>query len=185
MMTHLKKGALAIVGIATVLLAMNHAAAQNGGSESPYFHKAGATEIYSGNNSRTEFLLTAEESRGRFSIVDETFFPGMNSAPGHTHHYHSEVFYIISGSMEWTVGEEVDTLEAGDLVYVPPGAVHHTRVLGDEPVRALMIYEPAGYEQGFFTRRALTEEQRQDPDFMMELLRGQDVDPVRRPGSGN
>ncbi len=186
MMILLQKSVLAMAGLAAILLTMNYAAAQNGGgSESPYFHKAGATEIYSGNNSRTEFLLTAEESRGRFSIVDETFFPGMNSAPGHTHHYHSEVFYIISGSMEWTVGEEVDTLEAGDLVYVPPGAVHHTRVLGDEPVRALMIYEPAGYEQGFFTRRALTEEQRQDPDFMMELLRGQDVDPVRRPGSGN
>lgn len=186
MMTHLKKGVSAMAGLTVMLLAMNHAVAQNGGSgESPFFHKAGATEIYSGANSRTEFLLTAEESRGRFSIVDETFFPGMNSAPGHTHHFHSEVFYIISGSMEWTVGGEVDTLGAGDLVYVPPGTVHFTRVLGDEPVRALMIYEPAGYERGYFTRRSLTDEQRQDPEFMMELLRGMDVDPVRRPGSGN
>lgn len=182
----LKKGALAMAGLAAMLLAMNHAAAQNGGgSDSPYFHKAGATEIYSGPNSRTEFLLTAEESRGRFSIVDETFFPGMNSAPGHTHHFHSEVFYLISGSMEWTVGEEVDTLEAGDLVYIPPGTVHHTHVVGDEPVRALMIYEPAGYERGYFSRRSLTEEQRRDPEFMRDFLHSMDVDPVRPPGGGN
>ena len=182
MITHLKKGALALAGIAGLLVGMTHAAAQDGGgSESSYFHKAGATEIYSRGNSRTEFLLTAEESRGRFSIVDETFYPGMNSAPGHTHHFHSEVFYVISGSMEWTVGDETDTLGAGDLVYIPPGYVHHTRVLGDEPVRALMIYEPAGYERGYHRRSALTEEQRQDPEFMAEFLHSMDVDPVRRP----
>ena len=45
MMTHLQKGVSAMAGLAVMLLAMNHAAAQNGGSESPYFHKAGATEI--------------------------------------------------------------------------------------------------------------------------------------------
>lgn len=186
MIIHLKKGALTLAGFAGLLFGMTHAAAQDGGgSDSPYFHKAGATEIYSGANSRTEFLLTAEESRGRFSIVDETFFPGMNSAPGHTHHFHSEVFYVMSGSMEWTVGEESDTVGAGDLVYIPPGFVHYTRVLGDEPVRALMIYEPAGYERGYFSRRGLTEEQRQDPEFMMEFLHSMDVDPVRRPGGDN
>ena len=157
---HLKKGALTLAGIAGLLFGMSHAAAQDGGGgESPYFHKAGATEIYSRGNSRTEFLLTAEESRGRFSIVDETFYPGMNSAPGHTHHFHSEVFYVISGSMEWTVGDETDTVGAGDLVYIPPGAVHLTRVLGDVPVRALMIYEPRRLrarvlQQGQVDRRA-------------------------------
>ena len=73
---HLKKAALALAGFAGLIFGMTHAAAQDGGpSESPFFHKAGATEIYSGANARTEFLLTAEESRGRFSIVDETFSP--------------------------------------------------------------------------------------------------------------
>ncbi len=175
-------GPLATAGIAALLMGMSYALAQDGSGASAYFHKAGATEIYSRGNSRTEFLLTAEESRGRFSIVDETFFPGMNSAPGHTHEFHSEVFYIISGSMEWTVDDEVDTLGPGDLVYIPPGRVHHTRVLGDEPVRALMIYEPAGYERGYMTRGALTDEQRQDPEYMMRLLRDMDIHPVRPPG---
>lgn len=183
---HLKKGALTLAGLAGLLFGMTNAAAQNGGaSESPYFHKAGATEIHSRGNSRTEFLLTAEESEGRFSIVDETFFPGMNSAPGHSHHFHSEVFFVIEGSMEWTVGDETDTLGPGDLVYVPPGTVHLTRVLGDEPVRALMIYEPAGYERGYFSRGRLTDEQRQNPEFMMEFMHSMDVDPVRPPGGGN
>ena len=186
MAIYFKKTALALAGIAAVLFGMNTASAQNGGgSESPYFHKAGSTEIHSRGNSRTKFLLTAEESEGRFSIIDETFGPGMNSAPGHTHHFHSEVFFVVSGSMEWTVGDETDTLGPGDLVYVPPGTVHLTRVLGDEPVRALMIYEPAGYERGYLSRNALTDEQRQDPEFMMEFLHGIDIDPVRRPGGGN
>ena len=73
---YLMKGALALTGFAGLLFGMTHAAAQDGGgSESPFFHKAGATEIYSGANARTEFLLTAEESRGAIQHRRRDLFP--------------------------------------------------------------------------------------------------------------
>ena len=98
-------------------------------------------------------MLTANQTNGRYSIIDETFNPGMKTS-SHKHAYHSETFIVISGQMEWTVGGETDTIGPGDLVYIPPDTSHATEVVGDEPVHAIMLYEPAGYEIGLRLRAA-------------------------------
>lgn len=135
------------------------------------FHMKGSSEIYkTGPVMVTEFKFTAEDTKGRYSLVDEIFNPGMDSYPGHVHNHHSEMFYVISGTMQWTVSGETQTLKAGDAVYIPPGALHATKVIGDESVHCLMLYEPGGYETGFLARRALPPEQRRDPEVEKEKL---------------
>ncbi len=66
--------------------------------------------------------------------------------------------------MEWTVDRETQQLGPGDLVYLPPNATHACKVVGDEDVHALMIYEPAGYERNYFRRSSLSEEELRDPE---------------------
>ena len=66
----------------------------------------------------SEFMLTTEQTEGRYSIVREIFKRGMSSYPGHSHHFHSEVFFIISGVMEWTVSGETQKTGPGDPVYI-------------------------------------------------------------------
>jgi quercetin dioxygenase-like cupin family protein len=140
------------------------------------FHKKGSTEIHlTPPVMETEFIFTAEDTEGRYSLVDEIFNPGMDSYPGHTHDYHSEMFYVISGKLQWTVSGETQVLEAGDAVYIPPGALHATKVIGDEPVHTLMLYQPGGYEIGFMARRALPPEQRRDPAVIAEKLHFIDI----------
>lgn len=139
------------------------------------FHKAGSTEMYRRGPMLSEFMLTAEQTEGRYSIVREIFKPGMSSYPGHSHHFHSEVFFIVSGVMEWTVNGETKKIGPGDLVYIPPNSPHAGRVVGDEDVHALMIYEPAGYERNYFRRRALSEEERRDPEVRRKLMYEADV----------
>lgn len=96
-------------------------------------------------------LLTANQTNGRYSIIDENFGPGMKT-PSHKHAYHSETFIIVTGKMKWTVWGETDIIGPGDLVYIPPDTSHATEVLGDETVHAIMIYEPGGYEIGLRLR---------------------------------
>ena len=67
------------------------------------FHKSAAAEIFQRGPMTSEFVLTTEQTEGRYSIVKEIFEPGMSSYPGHTHKSHSELFFIVSGVMEWTV----------------------------------------------------------------------------------
>ncbi len=139
------------------------------------FHKADSAESYRRGPMVSTFMLTTEQTEGRYSIIREIFEPGQSSYPGHIHKSHSEVFFIISGVMEWTVDGDTQQIGPGDLVYIPPNSHHAGKVVGDENVHALMLYEPAGYEQNYFRRRALSEEERQDPEVMRELRELADV----------
>ncbi len=44
---------------------------------------------------------------------------------GYKHeHYHSQVTYVVSGSFDFTIGEETTTVKGGDSVYIPPNVLH-------------------------------------------------------------
>ena len=139
------------------------------------FAKAGSTEQFGRGRMLSRFLLTAEQTEGRYSMISEVFGPEFSSYPGHTHKFHSEVFFVISGVMEWTVDGDTQQIGPGDLVYIPPNSHHAGKVVGDEDVHALMIYEPAGYERNYFRRMELTPEERQDPNAMREIMEQADV----------
>jgi len=85
--------------------------------------------------------------------------------------------------MEWIVDGETQLLGPGDLVYIPPNTLHAVKVLGEEDVHALMIFEPGGYEHGYWARAEMTEEQRRDPEAMRALLQIMDVVPARSPSA--
>ncbi len=56
------------------------------------------------------------------------------------HHHHSQATYVESGSFEMTIGEEVQTLTAGDSFYVPPHAIHGC--LCTEPGVLIDVFSP-------------------------------------------
>lgn len=138
------------------------------------FVKRTGAELHRLPTMDSRVMLTAAQTDGRYSIVDEEFKAGMQSYPGHLHTFHSETFLILWGRMEWTVGGESEVVGPGDLVYIPPNTPHATRVLGEESVHAIMIYEPGGYELGLRRRAGATPGQRQ---LLMELG---DVVPVAK-----
>ena len=143
------------------------------------FYEAGTSNVYGRETMLSEFMLTAEQSDGMFSIVKETFKPGFDSYRfAHKHEWHSEVFCVLSGQMQWTVNGETRVLGPGDMVYIPPNSPHATKVLGDEEVHSIMVYEPAGYELNYLRRNALTPEERQNPEVMREHRELSDTVPI-------
>lgn len=102
-------------------------------------------------------MLTADQTNGRYGIIDEAFQPGMQS-PSHRHAYHSETFIVLAGKLRWTVGGETNVIGPGDLVYIPPDTSHWAEVVGEEPVHAIMLYEPGGFEIGLRLRAAARRE---------------------------
>jgi quercetin dioxygenase-like cupin family protein len=71
-----------------------------------------------------------------------TFFdfePG-SVLPEHSHP-HEQITYVVSGAMEFRLGDEVRVLRAGDGVCSPPGATHGAVVL-DEPTFVLDAWYP-------------------------------------------
>jgi quercetin dioxygenase-like cupin family protein len=66
--------------------------------------------------------------------------------PGHQaiphQHPHEQIAYIISGTIDFHVGEEVIRLGPGGLIAIPPNTMHHGVVVGDEPVLNLDVFTP-------------------------------------------
>jgi mannose-6-phosphate isomerase-like protein (cupin superfamily) len=69
-------------------------------------------------------LADAEETSGKLTSNLTHFEPGNAGAPPHHHTRGAELFYILDGSLQMLLGDEVTVFAKGDLVVVPPG-VHH------------------------------------------------------------
>ncbi len=155
-------------------------AAEAPGKAGHVFVKRAAVEALKPSaTSISRVMLSADQTDGRYSIIDEIFKPGMKSF-GHMHAYHAETFLVLDGQMKWTVGGETQVLGAGDLVYIPPDTPHFAEVVGDKDVHAIMIYEPGGYEYGLRRRIETTPEQRKDPEYRRRMMQLSDVVPLSR-----
>lgn len=55
-----------------------------------------------------------------------------------------EIYFIVEGEGEMCLGEEKRTVHGGQAVYIPPGVFHQLTNTGDEPLRMIYCYGPAG-----------------------------------------
>lgn len=89
--------------------------------------------------------VSGQESRGHVTVV-EVVNPPSFAPPLHRHLEEDEVFYIVSGTARFRCGGEELHAAAGDVVFLPVG-LPHTFIAGpDEPLRALQITTPSGFE---------------------------------------
>lgn len=127
----------------------------------------------------SEVDLSGEHTEGRYTFLDEQWKKGF-VVPPHYHKEHAETFYVVSGHVEWTVGGETHLMGPGDLVFIPPNTVHSVKVVGDETVHNLMLYDPADYERNMRRAQQYTAEEREDPKIKAELRRLGDFNPVEQ-----
>jgi mannose-6-phosphate isomerase-like protein (cupin superfamily) len=55
----------------------------------------------------------------------------------------TEVYYILSGQGEMHIAEEVQTVEPGDAIYIPPHAKQFIHNSGTEPLIFICMVDPA------------------------------------------
>ncbi len=65
-------------------------------------------------------LLKKAYADGRNCIMLDRLMPGA-SIGRHTHETNSEIMYIVSGTATFTVGDTVETVQAGQCHYCPKG----------------------------------------------------------------
>lgn len=85
----------------------------------------------------------------RLGLGEIVVAPHTAGPPQHRHAQHDEGFYVVSGTVRFTVGEQSHDAEAGTLVMVPPGAPHTFANPGDEPAVMLNTFTPDLYVQYF------------------------------------
>jgi len=98
---------------------------------------------------RMRVLEDGSNTGHRLGFAESVLAPHTPGPPQHRHARHDEGFYIISGTVRFTVGERGYDAEAGTLVMVPPGAPHTFANLTDQPAVMLSTFTPDLYVQYF------------------------------------
>jgi len=101
------------------------------------------------------FKLTGKDTNGLFTLIEEENEPG-TGIPPHVHENEDEVFKVIEGEMELTVGDKTTILKKGDLAFGPRGIPHSWKIIGNSKAKVILSVFPAGIEDMFEELGALT-----------------------------
>lgn len=78
-----------------------------------------------------------------FAMGNVTLEPDGGQVPWHNQEQ-EEIYFLVEGTCEMCLGEERQTLSAGQAVYIPSGVFHQLTNVGSTPARMIYCYGPAG-----------------------------------------
>jgi quercetin dioxygenase-like cupin family protein len=93
---------------------------------------------------RQAVILGAPETNGRYALSHSTIAVG-GGALEHSHSREAEAFYVIEGTLRFSLEGETVTLEKGSLLHCEPGLKYSFEAL--TPTEVLILYAPAGLER--------------------------------------
>jgi quercetin dioxygenase-like cupin family protein len=95
-----------------------------------------------------QVLLTTEATGGALSVIMGSHKPG-EGPPDHVHFSQEEVFFIVEGTYELTVGGQTSTAGPGTIVFIPRNVVHRFKNVGHTTARMLDWSLPGGQDHYF------------------------------------
>lgn len=120
---------------------------------------------------RMRVLEDGSNTGHRLGLAESVLAPHTPGPPQHRHARHDEGFYIISGSVRFTVGDKDHDATAGTFVMVPPGAPHTFANVTDQPAVMLSILTPDLYMQYFRDlAEMLADDQAPSPQASLQVM---------------
>jgi mannose-6-phosphate isomerase-like protein (cupin superfamily) len=98
---------------------------------------------YEARGSVMWFKATASSTEDRFSLMERTLPPGGRMPPAHSHIGNDEAYFVLEGTVEFHVADEIFEDKAGAFVLVSAGETHTFGNTSDEPARLLVLHAPA------------------------------------------
>ena len=89
-------------------------------------------------NGERKVILSAKETNGDIYLVEGTM-PEGSSVPVHIHQHEDEIFHVLEGEVELTLGEKTFIGKSGDIVYLPRGVKHGIRTYGQKTAKVLNL----------------------------------------------
>jgi mannose-6-phosphate isomerase-like protein (cupin superfamily) len=91
---------------------------------------------------------TGQTTGGSMVLLENLTAPG-GGPPAHIHETEDEFWYVLEGTFDIRIGDEVHSLGPGGFAFAPAGSVHNFRNTATTPSRILVGFTPGGIE-GFF-----------------------------------
>jgi mannose-6-phosphate isomerase-like protein (cupin superfamily) len=114
-------------------------------------------ELITSGPLQIRILEDGSNTHHRLGIAIFPVPPHTDGPPQHRHAQHDEGFYVLSGTVRFTVGTDDYDVGAGTWVTVPPGAPHTFGNPGDEPAVMLTTFTPDLYVHYFRDIKALVD----------------------------
>jgi mannose-6-phosphate isomerase-like protein (cupin superfamily) len=92
-----------------------------------------------------ELAGLAQATAQRLSLAEVTITPNGGSRE-HYHRQMEEVYYLLQGQAQLTLGDEACVVGPGDSVVIPPGAGHKIVNVGTTDVVMIVACAPAWHE---------------------------------------
>lgn len=92
--------------------------------------------------------LTGADTNGQYTLIEQYNEPGVGIPP-HVHENEDEVFQVLEGQVEMSIGNKTTVMNAGDIIFCPKSIPHSWRVIGEQKARAMLSIFPAGLEKMF------------------------------------
>lgn len=93
-------------------------------------------------------LLSTEATGGALSVLMGWHKPG-EGPPDHVHYGQEEIFFIVDGTYELTIGGQTSTIGPGTIVFLPRNTVHRFRNVGEKTACMLDWSLPGGQDRYF------------------------------------
>jgi quercetin dioxygenase-like cupin family protein len=94
------------------------------------------------------FKVTSEETNGAYAILEQKIPPG-HGPPLHVHRHETEIFYVLDGEFEITIGGQKVMATAGAIVVGPRDIPHTFRNVGSQDARLLLTVIPGRFANYF------------------------------------
>jgi quercetin dioxygenase-like cupin family protein len=92
-------------------------------------------------------LISNKQTNGAFSLIHGYEIQGLEPPP-HIHTMEDESFYLLSGKIEFTVGDKLLSAKGGDWVFLPRNIQHSFKVKSKKS-EVLIHLSPGGFEDYF------------------------------------
>ena len=92
-------------------------------------------------------LISSKDTNGSFSLIHGYEIKGLEPPP-HIHTKEDESFYLLSGEINYAVGDEVFKAKKGDWIFLPR-MIRHSFQVQTETAEVLMHLSPGGFEDYF------------------------------------
>lgn len=128
---------------------------------------------------RVRILEDGSNTEHRLGMAEIIVAPHTDGPPQHRHARHDEGFYVVSGTVTFTVGTDRHEAPPGTLVMVPPGAPHTFANLTDDTAVMLNTFTPDLYVQYFRDLRDMIAAGGQPtPDAIVGAMRNYATEPA-------
>jgi mannose-6-phosphate isomerase-like protein (cupin superfamily) len=113
-------------------------------------------------------LLTTEATGGAISVLMGWHKPGEGPSD-HVHFSQEEMFFIVEGTYELTVGDQTTTAGPGTIVFIPRNVVHRFKNVGETTACMLDWSLPGGQDRYFKAMAELAPEDDFTGERMLEI----------------